>query len=136
MKTWSTLLILFAALCFSPAAMAQNYVQSLESVQPDGEYENVSVKKVYTDESVSCFVIWVRFAVKPHYHANHTENLVVIEGTAEMTIGDQTFAIGPGDYINIPKGAVHSVKVTSEIPIKVISMQAPEFLGEDRIFVD
>jgi mannose-6-phosphate isomerase-like protein (cupin superfamily) len=136
MKLLLKLGALLMFLLLAPAAFCQDYVQSLKDVQPDGDYENINVKKVYTDSTVSCFVIWVKESVKPHYHADHTENLVVIEGTAEMTIGDKTYNIKVEDYINIPKGTVHSVKVTSEIPLKVISIQSPEFLGKDRIFVE
>ena len=129
----------FAALALLLGSLhvnAQEYVQSLKELQPNADYENIHVQKVYTDSTVSCFVIWVKNGVKPHYHAHHTENLVVIEGTAEMKVGDKSYTISAGDYINIPQGTVHSVKVTSETPIKVISMQSPEFLGKDRIFVE
>jgi mannose-6-phosphate isomerase-like protein (cupin superfamily) len=47
-------------------------------------------------------------------------------------MNDERFMIGPGDYITIKKKSWHAVKVTSEEPLKVLSVQAPEFLGNDR----
>lgn len=114
----------------------QTTVQNLNEVQPDTTFENIHVQKVSTDDNASTFIIWVNQGVKAHYHAKHTENLVVIEGTGEMTINDKTYNIGPGDYIYLPEGTIHSVKVTSDVPLKVISIQAPAFLGKDRIFVE
>ncbi|MGD1844350.1 MAG: cupin domain-containing protein [Salibacteraceae bacterium] len=128
-------LILTFTLCFSLSAWAQT-VTPMGNIQPEGDYENVSVKKLTSDARSTSFVIWVKQGVKAHYHEEHSETIYVIEGTAEMTMGDQTFTIKAGDYIHIPKGTVQSVKVTSPTPIKVLSVQAPEFLGKDRIFVN
>jgi mannose-6-phosphate isomerase-like protein (cupin superfamily) len=38
------------------------------------------------------------------------ELVTVAEGQLEMTVGDKTFLVGPGDEVFIPKGAVHSVR--------------------------
>lgn len=61
----------------------------------------------------------------------------MIEGKAEMTLNDSTFVVEKGDYLNISKGSVHSVnKVFGRKPLKVLSIQSPEFKGKDRIFVE
>ena len=49
--------------------------------------------------------------------------------------GDTKMEVGPGDYLRIPKNTPHAVTVLSEEPMKVLSIQAPEFLGEDRVFI-
>ena len=117
-------------------SFAQKAINCTE-IQPDEEYENIHVKRIDGDDNKTSFIIWVKKEVKAHKHEKHTETLYVLEGEGEMTIGDNTFKIKEGDYINIPLGSVHSVnKVTSEKPLKVISVQAPEFLGEDRVFVE
>jgi len=59
---------------------------------------------------------------------------MVIEGEGIMTVGDKTFKIKTGDYFVVPQNTYHSLKVTSKTPMKVISVQAPEFTGKDRIF--
>lgn len=123
-------------LLVSSGLVSAQTVISLEEVTPKEAFENVKVEKLNTDPRSTSFVIWVKNGVKAHYHAEHSETLYVLEGTAEMTMGEKTFTIKAGDYIHIPKGIVHSVKVTSDIPVKVLSIQAPEFLGTDRIFVD
>ena len=50
-----------------------------------------------------------------------------------MTLGSITKEIKAGDIIFIPANTFHEVKVTSEKPLKVISIQAPEFDGTDRV---
>ena len=98
--------------------------------------KNIEVKQLYTDSLSSSFEISVRDSVRLHYHAKHTEHLFVLEGEARMQIGENTFTITQGNYYTIPKGARHAVWVLSELPLKVISVQSPQFLGEDRHFLE
>ena len=72
--------------------------------------------------------------VKEHKHKFHTEQVTILQGVGEMTLGDKTFTIKKGDVIFIPKNTFHSVKSKSSIPLKVQSVQTPMFDGKDRIF--
>jgi mannose-6-phosphate isomerase-like protein (cupin superfamily) len=60
----------------------------------------------------------------------------VLSGEADMRLGDQNIHIKPGDVIFIPKGTPHSAKVTSTVPLRIISIQAPYFDGSDRIMLE
>jgi mannose-6-phosphate isomerase-like protein (cupin superfamily) len=111
--------------------------KSLREYQPTEEFDNIHVLKIAEDEKQSSFIIWVKKGVKGHFHQTHTENLVVIEGKAIMTLGDKTITIKKGDYINIPDQTPHSVtEVLSRKPLKVLSIQSPLFDGKDRIFIE
>jgi mannose-6-phosphate isomerase-like protein (cupin superfamily) len=120
------------ALCITTSLFAQK-IQSVDDIKPTEEYENIHVHKFCTDEHASTFIIWVKDNVPLHKHATHSEMVYVLKGAGEFTLGDKVQKIGPGDIINIPTGTPHAVKVTSKKPMKVISVQAPEFLGQDRI---
>jgi len=98
-----------------------------------GSLDKNTVRTLHTDSLSSSFCIIIPKEVKPHYHANHTEQVVVLSGEADMMLGDQKLHIKAGDVIIIPKGTVHSVIVTSKDPLKIISVQAPYFDGTDRI---
>lgn len=130
-----TVLIFILVLTFQIAS-AQTENQ-LKEIEPLEEYENIHVRKLNSDSAQTSFVIWIKKAVKAHYHAFHTENIYVIDGKAEMSLNDSTFIVKKGDYLNIPKGSIHSVnKVYGKKPLKVLSIQSPEFKGKDRIFVE
>ncbi len=92
----------------------------------------VEVYPLAGDSLVSSFLIYVNEQVKPHYHAEHSEQVMVLEGQGSMMLDDSLFTVNPGDFIFIPRGAVHSVYKISEVPLKVISIQAPYFDGRDR----
>lgn len=95
--------------------------------------KEVEVYPLAGDSLVSSFLIYVKTQVKPHYHAEHSEHVMVLEGQGSMTLNDSIFTVNPGDLIFIPKGSVHSVFKISEVPLKVISIQAPYFDGKDRV---
>ena len=126
-----TLIILF--LIFqSGFAGAQSIINSSEFQAPE-DLANIHVQKISGDSLVSSFIIFVKENVPMHKHAGHSENVIVLEGEGIMTIGEITKEIKAGDIIFIPANTFHEVKVSSSIPLKVLSIQAPEFDGTDRI---
>lgn len=127
------LLIFFICLFVATNVFSQTH-WNFSDVQPKEEFDNILVEKLSSDSLSSSFVIWVKKSVKSHKHVLHTESLYVIEGEGNMVIGEEVFRISPGSYLVIPPSTFHSMEVTSDIPLKVISVQAPEFLGKDRIF--
>jgi mannose-6-phosphate isomerase-like protein (cupin superfamily) len=125
---------LLAVMLIATAMFAQQGVTSTDTIQsptPDRNYN----KPLYSDSLSSSFYIEIPKEVKPHYHANHTEQVIVLSGEADMMLGDQKIHIRKGDVIFIPKGTKHSVTVTSAEPLKIISVQAPYFDGSDRVMI-
>ncbi len=102
---------------------------------PD-DFENIHVIPIASDPKSSDFVIFVERRVSRHKHVNHTESLYVLEGTGRFELGSEILEIGAGDFIKIPMGTPHAVTVTSETPMKAISVQAPEFFGDDRVLLE
>ena len=44
----------------------------------------------------------------PHVHANEDELFIVLEGDHEFTVGEATYAVGPGAVVFAPRGVPHS----------------------------
>ena len=129
------LLILFIQI-ISCHLISQNYIASFDSIQPEKNYENINVKKLSSDINATTFAIWVKKSVRLHKHVQHVENVYISEGYGEFQLGDSTYKVKSGDLIIIPKNTWHGVVVKSKEPMKVISIQSPEFTGNDRIFKD
>ena len=109
--------------------------KSLNDYEPTEEYDNIHVLKISEDDLQSTYIIWVKDSVPEHYHASHTENIVVIQGKARMTLNGEEIIVKKGDFINIPEGTKHAVlEVLSLRPLKVLSTQTPMFDGKDRHF--
>ena len=43
----------------------------------------------------------------PHIHTNEDETFYVVEGSCEFLLGESTITAGPGDFVSVPRGAVH-----------------------------
>lgn len=110
--------------------------QDLAAIQPPADLENIHVAKLNSDKNASDFIVFVKKYVPLHKHVFHTESIYILEGTGMMQLGDETFEVKPGDYIKVPEGTPHGVKTTSRIPLKALSVQAPEFFGKDRVRVE
>lgn len=114
---------------------SQNY-QSLDTIKAPFEYENVYSRSIAFDSLASSFVIFIKKEVKEHKHVFHSEHVYVLEGEGEMLLGERSFMVKKGDMVFIPKNTVHGLKVTSMVPVKVLSIQSPLFDGKDRIFTE
>jgi len=108
-------------------------MRGTDSIGVSSKSENVYNVPLFGDSLASSFCIVIKKEVKAHKHAQHSEHVIVTEGTGLMKLGENTFEIKKGDVIFIPRNTIHSVKTTGSIPLKVISIQAPLFDGKDRI---
>ncbi len=110
--------------------------QSLDTIKAPLQYDAIYSKLVASDSLSSSFVIFIKKEVKKHKHLTHTEHVYILEGEGEMLLGEKTFKVKKGDMIFIPMNTPHSLKVTSSVPVKVLSVQSPYFDGKDRIFME
>lgn len=125
-----TLLLLVFIASFIPCYSQEN----LQNIKPHEPYKNILIKKIGGDTLSTQFVIWVKDTVRTHRHEEHSESLYVLSGKGVFYMNDEHFDIGEGDFITIKAKSWHAVKVTSGEPLKVLSVQSPEFHGEDRTF--
>lgn len=114
---------------------AQRIVTNAELACPEGAGP-VRSSVLHSDSTCTSFILCIDGGVRPHMHRTHTEHVFVLDGTAEMTLGDSTRTIKAGDTIMIPAGTPHAVKVTGSAPLCVISVQAPWSDGTDRVWLD
>lgn len=80
-----------------------------------------------------------RIMVKPggvlslQSHMHRSEHWVVVEGTAEVTIGEETKLVTENQGVYIPLGAVHRMANRGQLPMYLIEVQTGSYLGEDDI---
>ena len=131
MKIKTLFILVFTVLTSTIKVSAQ--VLEHQSITPPDDFTTVFVHKVSEDSLSSTFIIFIKDKVAMHKHEFHSENVIVLEGTATMYLDGIIYEIKPGDIIFIPKNTWHEVKVSSSIPLKVVSIQSPFFDGSDRI---
>ena len=80
-----------------------------------------------------------RIIVKPggklslQKHSRRSEHWVVVNGTAEVTVGDEVRRIEENQSVYIPAGTAHRLANPGEEPLHLIEVQCGDYLGEDDI---
>ncbi|MFM7136313.1 MAG: cupin domain-containing protein [Planctomycetota bacterium] len=74
-------------------------------------------------------------ATTPHHHGVTEEIYYILSGSAAMTVGPDTRAVGPGDAIAIPPGQRHTIRNTGTEELVFLCTCAPGYEHADT-FLD
>ena len=73
-------------------------------------------RMVASDDALVIFYDFVEDTEVP-MHAHGGQWGVVLEGTFELTIGEETRSVGPGETYEIPAGVQHGAKVPAGVKL-------------------
>ncbi|MDH3310561.1 MAG: cupin domain-containing protein [Gammaproteobacteria bacterium] len=82
-------------------------------------------------QSLAEAIVPVGQGTQLHRHRTSEEIYHVTTGEGRMVIGDQKFAINPGDTICIPPGTAHRVDNTGPTELKILCSCSPPYSHED-----
>lgn len=84
------------------------------------DFDNMYAKLIgYTPEAATA-ISWIKTHSPFEVHTNEYERFLILEGSCDITIGDDIHHLVAGDFIAIPLHIGHSLVVTSNVPCKVI----------------
>lgn len=86
--------------------------------------ERFQVKRIHVHPGAA-------LSLQSHHH--RAEHWVVVEGTAKITIDDETKLVSENQSVYIPLGAVHRMENPGMVPMVLIEVQTGAYLGEDDI---
>jgi mannose-6-phosphate isomerase-like protein (cupin superfamily) len=89
-------------------------------MQAPAEYDHVFVKLISHTPQSTTAIVWLTEGSPEETHHQEYESFFILEGTCNIFINDEIYQLYPGDQLSIPLHSVHSVKVTSSIPCKLI----------------
>jgi mannose-1-phosphate guanylyltransferase/mannose-6-phosphate isomerase len=69
-------------------------------------------------------------SIDPHIH-HQDKHLIVIKGTAKVTIGDKVMYIHENESVYVPKSTPHRLENPDKIPLEIIEVQNSECGEED-----
>jgi mannose-1-phosphate guanylyltransferase len=123
----------------------QDVKKIVESIKADGRHEHHTHREVYRPwgkydsiDTGSRYQV-KRLTVKPgegislQMHHHRAEHWIVVAGTAQVTINEQTKLLGENESIYIPVGATHCLENPGKIPLELIEVRSGSYLGEDDI---
>lgn len=97
----------------------KQWINREDMVLPD-DFENMYAKIIgYTPQATTA-IAWIKKMTPFEIHHNELERFLIIEGTCDISIGEDVYHMVAGDFIAIPLYIGHSLEVTSDIPCKVI----------------
>ncbi|MBI4553136.1 MAG: cupin domain-containing protein [Candidatus Latescibacteria bacterium] len=59
-----------------------------------------------------------------HAHSNQEQAFYILEGRMEVTVGDKTYEVGPGDCVLLPRNVMHGHRNIGETPLKFLFISA------------
>lgn len=62
---------------------------------------------------------------EPHAHCDRDKVYVVLEGQGEVTVGDETSRVGPGDMALAPAGVTHSMRNVGQARLVTMVVMGP-----------
>jgi mannose-6-phosphate isomerase-like protein (cupin superfamily) len=65
----------------------------------------------------------------PHIHRREDESFWVLDGDFSVMLGQQMLTAGPGTFVHVPKGTLHTYKNIGRAPGRMIVMLTP---GDSR----
>ena len=111
--------------------MTQTRTQTIErTTRPWGWYETVSE---VAGNKIKRIGVMPGQQLSLQKHHQRSEHWVVVQGTAHVTLGDQTFDLGVGQHCDIALGQVHRLTNLTQHPVEIVEVQFGTYLGEDDI---
>ncbi len=84
---------------------------------PDDE---INAKIISASPEVVTSIIWLKNGAPIEVHDKEYEHFLILEGTCDITIGEEINSLVTGSYLSIPLFIGHSVAVTSSFPCKIL----------------
>lgn len=116
-----------AALKAKGASQAENLPRDY---RPWGWFESLVVGSRF---QVKRIVVHPGAALSLQSHHHRSEHWIVVEGTAQVTIGEEAKLVTENQSVYIPLGAVHRMENPGKVSMVLIEVQTGSYLGEDDI---
>ena len=104
--------------------------QHTTTQRPWGQFTNIFVGKNF---QVKELVVKPGAILSLQKHKYRSENWVVVEGKANVTLNKKKIILHKSDSIFIPQGAIHRIENRQKSILKIIEVQTGTYLGEDDI---
>lgn len=105
-------------------------VQHPTVARPWGQYTVVDEGRGYKVKQIEVAPAG-RLSLQRHEH--RAEHLVVVQGTAKVTIGSETRLVRSNQSVYIPAKTAHRLENPESVPLRLIEVQTGSYIGEDDI---
>jgi len=100
------------------------------TLRPWGWYQTVAEAPGYKTKRIG---VSPGQCISLQKHSQRAEHWVVVQGTARVTLGAETFDLTAGQHCDIALGQVHRLANMTPDPLEIIEVQFGAYLDEDDI---
>ena len=86
---------------------------------PD-DFRDLHARIIGYTPTVLTAIVWINELAPEEVHEHELEKFLVVEGSCDIIIDKEVHHLVPGDFLAIPLYKNHHVRVTSDIPCKVV----------------
>lgn len=103
-------------------SLPADYSRWLEkTASPDASSGDNLYARLFTLNPASTLgVVWIKTETEVETHKDQLESFLILEGSCNVIVGNNCYALVVGDYFQIPLLSPHQIIVTSAIPCKAI----------------
>jgi mannose-6-phosphate isomerase-like protein (cupin superfamily) len=96
-----------------------DWLQREDMILPDNA-DGVYAKILGFSPDMITAVVWIKEMAPQEVHDDQFERFLILEGTCNIVVGEDSYALKSGDFFEIPLHHDHVVNVTSAIRCKAI----------------
>jgi quercetin dioxygenase-like cupin family protein len=95
-----------------------------KDLEPTEKVTDVHASIIGRTPELTTAIVWLKEGTPPETHTTELEKFLILEGSCDITIGDDVHSLVAGDVLIIPLHKSHWVKVTSDCLCKVVLQRA------------
>lgn len=101
-----------------------------EVYRPWGKYDSIDHAERYQVKRITVKP-GQKLSIQMHHH--RSEHWIVVNGTAKIHKGKESFLLTENQSTYIPLGEIHALENPGKVPLELIEVQSGSYLGEDDI---
>ena len=91
-----------------------------EGLAPKEDFDNIFLVPIRQDAKIQQFAAWVKSYVEEEVHTDLIESFILLNGNCTCQVGEISYTLSAGDFLEIPLFSPHSVEVSSDGPVHAI----------------
>jgi len=75
-------------------------------------------------------------ASRKHYHPQAEESCIILDGSARVTVGEESAELHAGDCVVIPPQQVHQIANIGTAALRFLAICVPPWKPDDSVYLD
>ena len=96
------------------------WLKAVEHLIPAKPFDDFFIEVLRQDYKATQMLVVTKIDVPEETHDNWIESFFILEGQCVCTVGDGTFTLNAGDFLEVPLYTEHDIKITSPHVVAIL----------------